>query len=146
MDTTEKTRLHRCARCGEEQSAVESCEGDCYPLCGPCADGLRHEDADVWRARLDATERERDDARAEVETLRAEAAMLREIIEGRTTPPTDEEIEAHWRAGGVWVAEGVVVLRSVAAAQAYRNQTSWAAVSWLPLRDGRPCAWPTVTP
>ncbi len=36
---------------------------------------------------LDAAERERDDARAEVETLRAEAALLREIIEGRTTPP-----------------------------------------------------------
>lgn len=106
---------------------------------------VRHE-LEAARDAAERAEREHDDACAEVETLRAEAALMREIIEGRTTPPTDAEIEAHWRAGGVWVAEGVVVLRSVAAAQAYRNQTSWAAVSWLPLRDGRPCAWPTVTP
>jgi hypothetical protein len=36
---------------------------------------------------LEAAERERDDARAEVETLRAEVALLREIIAWPTVTP-----------------------------------------------------------
>lgn len=77
--------------------------------------------------------RERDEARA--------------IIEGRTVAPTDAEIVAHWRAGGTWIVEGIIVLRVVEAVCAHRDQASWAAVTWLPLdRSRRPCAWPTVTP
>jgi hypothetical protein len=47
---------------------------------------------------LDAAERGRDDARAEVETRSAEAALLREIIEGRITPL--REPSACERCGG----------------------------------------------
>ena len=57
---------------------------------------------------------ERDDARAEVERLRADYASaarllsdaeyrvddLRAIIDGRTTAPTDEEIRVHSSGGG----------------------------------------------
>ena len=158
MDATERTRLHRCAKCGEEQSAVESCDGDCYPLCGPCHVELRHEDAEVWRARMDAAERERDDARAIIETLRAEAALLRSIIEGRTTPPTDAEIAAHEARGGTWLVGGGTIHR---ARDAHETRTmcerraklcaecppGWPAYRWLALDShGRPCAWPTVTP
>ena len=77
------------------------------------------------------------------ELTRAERAEA--IIEGRTAPPTDAEIEAHWRAGGTWVVEGVIVLRSADAARSHRDQTSWAAVPWVPMRDGRPCAWPVAS-
>ena len=83
--------------------------------------------------------------RAEVMRLRAMIASNSAIITGRTTPPTDAEIEAHWRAGGTWVVEGVIVLRSAEAARSHRDQTSWAAVPWVPMRDGRPCAWPEVS-
>jgi len=38
--------------------------------------------------------------RAELARVTAERDALRAIIEGRTTPPTDAEIAAHWRARG----------------------------------------------
>lgn len=76
------------------------------------------------------------------ERAEARVAELEAILAGRTTPPTDAEIAEHWRAGGTWVVEGVIVLRSAEAARSHRDQTSWAAVPWVPMRDGRPCAWP----
>jgi hypothetical protein len=108
-------------------------------------------------AERNAARAERDDARAEVETLRAEAALLRSIIEGRTTPPTDAEIAAHEARGGTW---------RVVALSAYGKPPlpSWDFVAggfvqevmgedsvgdyrcWPLDADGRPCAWPTVTP
>jgi hypothetical protein len=56
---------HRCACCGREGAP----EADA--LCPWCSEGR-------------AAERERDDARAEVETLRAEAALLREQFAAMT--------------------------------------------------------------
>ncbi len=74
-----------------------------------------------------------------------ERDALRVIIEGRTTPPTDAEIAEHWRAGGTWIVEGVVVLRGVEETRRHAEQLAWAAVPWLPIgRDRRPCAWPVV--
>ena len=58
---------------------------------------VRHE-LDAARDAAKRAERERDDARAEVETLRAEAALMREIIEGRTAPL--REPSACERCGG----------------------------------------------
>ena len=90
-----------------------------------------------------------DDALAVIETLRAEAALLREIIEGRTTPPTDAEIEAHAAAGcGWWL---IVTEHSfdydMPDAVARDEWVQAGAVRWCPCADdGRPCAWPTVTP
>ncbi len=129
--TDETTRLHRCAKCGEERSAVESCEGDCYPLCGPCHLELRHEDAAVWRARVDAAERERDDLAATLETRTAEHALavervreLEAIIAGRTTAPTEADKVAAWSAHLMVVRFGV----------------RWHVYD----AEGRPCAWPTA--
>lgn len=47
-----RARLHRCAQCGAEECAVAACEGDEYPLCGPCAAGaLREARAEAVAAR-----------------------------------------------------------------------------------------------
>jgi hypothetical protein len=82
-----------------------------------------HDDVRRFAALLAAATAERDDARAEVETLRAEAALLREIAEGRTRPPGQAMLTAMLNAG-------------------LRLARRWHAVD----ADGRPCAWPTVTP
>jgi hypothetical protein len=106
--------------------------------------------ADVLDA-LDAAERERDDALAEVETLRAEAALLREIIEGRTHGPTDEERAAHdgeWlvRHRVAWDGE-LVFCESFGDLSGFDGDGGMIAERWWPLdADGRPCAWPTVMP
>ena len=47
--------------------------------------------------------RERDDARAELARMTAERDELRAIVEGRATPPTAAEIEAHKTARGEWL-------------------------------------------
>lgn len=127
-------------------------------LCSVDADPVRvHRTdlADVLDA-LDAAERERDDARAEVETLRAEAALLREIAEGRTRPPTDAEIAAHaaQRRPGLWLTRddgGNVFVEcgraTVARLREEQRMAGDEGTRWIALdASGRPCAWPTVTP
>jgi hypothetical protein len=93
---------------------------------------------------------ERDDLRAIIETRNAENAMLRSIIEGRTTP-TREAFDALAAQGGTvyYIVPG--------------RERGWfpAATAWWPRvaelsREGArlwahdacgcPCAWPTVTP
>ncbi len=89
--------------------------------------------------------RERDDARAE-------AALMREAIEGRTTPPTDAEIAAHEAARGWWRTHNGAQPDLMTAAHARKFRAVLDAAGgyttrWWPLdADGRPCAWPTVTP
>ena len=114
-----------------------------------------------------------DDVRAEVIDLRAELARvtaergeLRAIIEGRKVAPTLAEIAKH---SGEWLCDG----RRVALYFADDNDTRfrahvdaiatndylegdealrWLALQndgetlWIALDDGRPCAWPKVTP
>ena len=98
----------------------------------------------------------------EVKHLRAELDALRVIIEGRTVPPTDAEIEAHARAdaGGLW--RWVARVDGEVIAGCSRDREEWCSteplaglprrigavytVRWWALDStGRPCAWPVVT-
>ena len=112
------------------------------------------------RDRLIAAERERDDLAATLETRTAEHALavarvteLEAIIAGRTTPPTDEEIDAHEVAGGMWVAtpaRKTISGRSWSCAMSTAYEVRRFLVSpgdrWIPLdADGRPCAWPVAS-
>ena len=90
---------------------ADPCDGD-EQLAAPVAALIAAIDdsADGLHDTIDLACKQRDSAIAELERLRA-------IIAGRTTPPTDAEIEAHDGAGCGW---------------------------WPLSDDGRPCAWPVV--
>lgn len=87
-----------------------------------------------------------------LDAAEAECVRLRAIVEGREHPPTPDEAEAHYRAGGGWLyarAEGCrasvaavpMTVRSIACAADYQRET----LRWWPLdATGRPCPWPTV--
>jgi hypothetical protein len=113
---------------------------------------VEHEllERDAARDAAERAERERDDALAEVETMRAENDLLLSVIEGRTTPPTDAESAAHEATGGAWLVwwgrESYTVHHGPLTPRRPPFRPWSAARTWLPLRDGRPCAWPTVTP
>jgi len=110
---------------------------------------------------LVAAVRERD---AELARLTRERDALREIVEGRTVPPTLAEALAHdgaWMAGGERVAirrvrgphgDSLRAYPAVGAASIGDAATrAWLPTQggrrWIPLdREDRPCAWPTVTP
>ena len=81
--------------------------------------------------------------------LADEVERLRAIIEGRTTPPTDDEIASHHATRGRWyVADhaggGEVrgyppTVREIAGWHRERAATwRWCALD----SHGRPCAWP----
>jgi len=103
---------------------------------------------------LRRAERERDDLAATLETRNAEHALamarvreLEAIIAGRTTPPTDAEIEAHAAAGGgrwLVLTENDFTYDMPDAV----SRDEWVRVGvvrWCPCTDdGRPCAWPTA--
>jgi len=83
--------------------------------------------------------------------LTAERDAAYAIIEGRTTAPTDAEIDEHAKARGAWcVADGAGGgdVRSVA--RTVREIARWhrergAAWRWIALdAQRRPCAWPVV--
>ncbi len=83
-------------------------------------------------ALIDEARRERDEACA--------------ILQGSTVAPTDEEIDAHWRAGGAWLVEHRVI-RSADEAKRVAAQCRDVGVPWVALnKRGLPCAWPVVTP
>ena len=88
----------------------------------------------------------------------AEIASLRAIIDGRTTPPTDEEIAAHCGAGGRWrsIVPGDFILSTGDGDAEDARQTSAvqhanaaivtrAGVRWWAIdAQGRCSAWPVV--
>lgn len=86
-----------------------------------------------------------DSAEGTIAELRDKLAEMEAIIAGRTTPPTDAEVESHWRAGGTWMNENHV-LRSVEDARRFADgaRRLRSTVAWIAIRDGRPCAWPVV--
>ena len=88
--------------------------------------------------------------RCEVKHLRAELDALRAIVEGRTTPPTDAEVEAHLAAGGFWRWQNLPGdPAGPRFGHAFADEVEW--LRRFPLRwwaldaDGAPCAWPVVT-
>jgi hypothetical protein len=106
------------------------------------------------RALYGRLRRERDDALAVIETRNAEIDLLRSIIEGRSTPPTDAELAAHEAAGGRWrcvvPSDPVLSLdgvgRNAWLQRGILNAAGLAESSrWWPLdAAGRPCAWPVA--
>lgn len=89
--------------------------------------------------------RERDEALAEVERLRS-------IVGGRTEPPSAAEMAKHGDDGGSWLVT-LPARKQVRFAPETRYVSEPAEVSrlwwcegalWVPVIDGRPCAWPVV--
>ena len=87
--------------------------------------------------------------RAELARVTAERDELRAIVEGRTEPPTIKEARAHSHGTrGAFV----VMLGDGAAHYSARVLTGLQRFEetpqrWWPLdSEGRPCAWPKVTP
>ena len=100
----------------------------------------------------------------EIARLRAALVEAREIIEGRTVAPTDEEIIAHhaalgwWTFGGLPVAlffrDGVFhlidddpadVMSGDAARGWIADRSAWPNSTWRAHdNSGRPCAWPAA--
>lgn len=99
--------------------------------------------SDIETMRMEA------EARLGVPALEAEARRLREIIEGRTTPPTDEEIHAHRQVGAGWMVStprgrGPAGPQFVDHSEARDGGAPHGSLWWPLDADGRPCAWPTV--
>lgn len=97
----------------------------------------------------------RDRAWHYVREARTERDALRAIIEGRTTPPTEAECEAHEAAGGSWrcVVTHSSGARTTHESFAHRHYRAIAdhlyaaarggsARWWLFDATGRPCGWP----
>ena len=106
----------------------------------------------------DASARRNADLRRDVELLTRERDALRAIIDGRTTPPTDEEIAAHCGAGGRWrsIGPGDFILstgdgdaedaqQTAAVQHANADIVTRAGVRWWAIdAQGRCSAWPVV--
>lgn len=84
-----------------------------------------------------------------------EIDSLRAIIDGRTIPPTNDEIAAHTSTGGYWMVtecddEGRVwspyIDCDIADLERLAKRRVWASRHrrWIAIRNGCPCAWPVV--
>lgn len=83
----------------------------------------------------------------------AKADALQVILDGRTTPPTDKEIEAHAKVNGRWRAqtfgEFVADCMGPRMAAALRDNDREAGITrkwWATTEDSTLRAWPVVTP
>lgn len=84
----------------------------------------------------------------EIGEQRAELLALRAIVEGRTTGPTDAEIDAHAARGGSWIVTQTNGAEwGTANAGRVREMRDFIGGRgiWLPMLRGRPCAWPEVS-
>jgi putative NIF3 family GTP cyclohydrolase 1 type 2 len=84
-----------------------------------------------------------------------ELRVLREMVAGRTVPPSDAEIEAHAKARGRWIyrapgkygfTQEVAVDAHVVATACTFYECTERGRWWATDRDGRICPWPVVTP
>jgi hypothetical protein len=89
----------------------------------------------------------------QVAELVAEVERLRAIARGRTVAPTDEEFRLHVERGGEWYITPPPEpgARAEGGFGGPLHTEEWVAYCrsipgtvWLPMRDGRPCAWPVV--
>ena len=98
---------------------------------------------EAFGLRLSAAERERDEARAERDALRALPTY-----EPRTVAPTDAEWRGHFRAGGSWIVlrpQWVPLVTIGSNPDTYPCLLHTKGATWLPLgADGLPCAWPVA--
>jgi hypothetical protein len=116
-------------------------------------------DHEADRTMLEAAHTHIEDMVEEMERLRAQLAQvtaerdaLRAIVEGRTTPPTWQEIERHHESGGSWMcsAGGVADVSEHASvthrwADDHRELPDMGGCRWWALdAQGRLCAWPVV--
>lgn len=101
---------------------------------------------------------ELDSLRAERDAFNAAATELRDILEGRTTPPTEAEMEAHEAAGGLWrrvsTMDGAVIRGSSADGEPWvyvddpmyalpkRHGSFYATRYWALDSRGELTAWP----
>jgi hypothetical protein len=104
------------------------------------------------RAAWEAATGDTHEGPASVEVLLDAVRELRAIVEGRTTPPTWQEIERHHESGGSWIfsAGGVADVSERASvthrwADDHRELPDMGGCRWWALdAQGRLCAWPVV--
>ncbi len=115
---------------------------------------LEAEDRATLLAGMDALKAERD-------AFNASATDLRDIIEGRTTEPTEAEMMAHEAAGGLWrwvsTMDGACIRGRSADAEPWvwgnplellpkRGGSVYVTRYWALDSRGVPTAWPKVKP
>jgi hypothetical protein len=93
------------------------------------------QEREAFSLRLSAAERERDEARAE-----RDAALARPCV----GHPTPEERAAHIDAGGEWVMVWREGNGEWLCCSTSEHSNTVADVSYIPARDGLPCAWPVA--
>ncbi len=140
----ERAETHR-SRIDWMQSVAASAMRQGLAACRRLRADLARTEAEATRLRVEA------DRRSDLGQLLAEVDALRAIVEGRTVPPTDEEIMAHCRGVGAWVVtspswvqrvRGIASVRMLADDHRESEDATWR---WIALdATGRPCAWPTV--
>ncbi len=109
------------------------------------AHGLASE-LDAARRAATFAEMERDTLRGLTDAMRADNVRLRAVVEGRTVPPTPQEIAAHHDASGSgWLvsSDRDVIPYTLCRSEA-RDGGAPDGARWWPLdASGRPCPWPT---
>ena len=109
----------------------------------PTRDELALKIADLEARNADLA-KDRDTALASSLALLHARDELRAIVEGRTAPPTDAEIDAHHAAGGSWLT-GDTVTWAPASLRGMRDNGETEGCVWIALdRSYRPCARPVV--
>jgi hypothetical protein len=86
---------------------------------------------------------------ARAEDLARTVVALHEIISGRVTPPTPEDVFVHASSGGMWLVdyecEGFRSRCVIAPKLSVNDDSTY--FRWWPINAaGAPCKWPEVTP
>lgn len=106
----------------------------------------------VWRERPDGAQMQHA-----LDVARAEVLALRSIVDGRTVPPTPNEVEAHRATGGSWrwsvISRGLAMAGMGGTSQTphgsaipagWRRDDHITECWWALDREDRPCAWPVA--